>query len=237
MSCIINIDLVPRYGSFTYNIHESSIYMQDNIVANEQDTFKSTGQHQQNPQNDADDMDGHDVIAMGDYIEMNDLLISSCKEQHEQKTGSAGDYIEMNDLLISSYKEQHEQETGSAGDYIEMNDLLISSCKEQHEQETGSAADDIAVHDNISTDDYIELNDLLNSEVSSSTSENTSKRSMISEEYFDSDVFLKEILEDSNTPDGQHENHKFSIAAPTKSANVVVCSTEQGNSLSVSFLI
>ncbi|GJM84365.1 hypothetical protein PR202_ga00027 [Eleusine coracana subsp. coracana] len=158
-----------RYGSCTYNLHESSFYMQDTISANEQDTCSSTGQHERKGAAD-------DAIAMADYIEINDLL----------------------------------------------------SCKGQHEQKTESAADDIAAHDNIDIDDYIELNDL-NSEASASTSENSSKRSMISEEYFDSDAFLKEIMEDINTYDGQHTDHKFSIAAPSKSANVVIGQTEQGN--------
>jgi hypothetical protein len=176
---------VARYGSCTCNLHESSIYVQHTISGNKEETSSNVVQHEQKIQNAADDIDLLDVIAMGDYIEMNDLLISSSKGQHEQNAKSG--------------------------------------------------ADDIAVYDNTDTDDYIELNDLLNSEASASTSENTSKRSMISEEYFDSDAFLKEIMEDSNTPHGQDKDHKFSIAAPSKSVNVVISPTEQGNSPSNSF--
>nr|CAB3494885.1 unnamed protein product [Digitaria exilis] len=99
------------------------------------------------------------------------------------------------------------------------------SSKVQFEQKPVSAVDDIDV---IATGDYIELNDLLTSEASASTSENSSKRSMISEEYFDSDAFLDEILKGTNTTDGQNQDHRFSIAAPTKSANVVLSPSEQG---------
>ncbi|TVU30759.1 hypothetical protein EJB05_22397, partial [Eragrostis curvula] len=134
---------------------------------------------------------------------------TSSTGQHEQKTQSAAD-----DVIAT-------------GDYLELNDL-IGPCIVQHEQNTENAADGICFRDDIATDDYIELNDLLNSEASSSTSESTSKRSLISEEYFDSDAFLRVILEDSNIPDEQHRDHKFSIAAPTKSANVVINPTEQG---------
>jgi hypothetical protein len=40
---------------------------------------------------------------------------------------------------------------------------------------------------------------------------------------------LGEILKGSNTTDGQNQDHKFSIAAPTRSANVVLGPSEQGN--------
>ncbi|CAN6299669.1 unnamed protein product [Urochloa humidicola] len=98
------------------------------------------------------------------------------------------------------------------------------SGKFQFEQIPLSAVDVIDV---IATGDYIELNDLLTSEASASTSENSSKRSMISE-YFDSDALLSEILKGSNTTDGQNQDHKFSISAPTKSSNVVLGPSEQG---------
>ncbi|KAK3153547.1 hypothetical protein QOZ80_2BG0176990 [Eleusine coracana subsp. coracana] len=144
-----------------------------------------------------------------DTISASEQDTCSSTGQHEQK--GAADDADGDDAIAMV-------------DYIEMNDLL--SCKGQHEQRTQSAADDTAAHDNIDIDDYIELNDL-KSEASASTSENSSKRSMISEEYFDSDAFLKEIMEDSNTYDGEHTDHKFSIAAPSKSANVVIGQTEQ----------
>ncbi|XP_062204986.1 NAC domain-containing protein 17-like isoform X2 [Phragmites australis] len=179
------------------------------VAANEQDICSSKGQHE-HAHSAADDIAVHDVIATGDYIELNDLLISSSKGQREQKTA---DDIAVHDVIAT-------------GDYVELNALLSSSSKGQHEQK--SAADDIAVHDVITTGDYIELNDLLSSEASASTSENSSKRSIISEEYFDSDAFLREILKDSDTTDGQHQDRKFSIAAPTKSANVVISPSEQG---------
>ncbi|RCV43160.1 hypothetical protein SEVIR_9G273700v4 [Setaria viridis] len=99
------------------------------------------------------------------------------------------------------------------------------SSKRQFEQKPLGAVDYIDV---IATGDYLELNDLLSSEASASTSENSSKRSMISEEYFDSDALLGEILKGSNTTDGQNQDHKFSIAAPTKSANVVLGPSKQG---------
>ncbi|CAL4924560.1 unnamed protein product [Urochloa decumbens] len=99
------------------------------------------------------------------------------------------------------------------------------SSKFQLEQKSPCVVDVIDV---IATGDYIELNDLLNSEASASTSENSSKRSMISEEYFDSDSLLSEILKGSNTTDGHNQGHKFSLAAPTKSANVVLSPSEQG---------
>ncbi|CAL4941435.1 unnamed protein product [Urochloa decumbens] len=106
----------------------------------------------------------------------------------------------------------------------DLNEEEVSS-KFQFEQKPLSAVDVIDV---IATGDYIELNDLLTSEASASTSENSSKRSMISEEYFNSDALLSEILKGSNTSDGQNQDHKFSIAAPTKSANVVLSPSEQG---------
>ncbi|KAG2538515.1 NAC domain-containing protein 102-like isoform X3 [Panicum virgatum] len=105
------------------------------------------------------------------------------------------------------------------------NEEDVCSSKVQFEQKHQSALDDTDV---IATGDYIELNDLLTSEASASTSENSSKRSMVSEDYFDSDAFLHEILKGSNTTDGQNQDHKFSIAAPTKSANVVLSPSEQG---------
>ena len=102
----------------------------------------------------------------------------------------------------------------------------VCSSKVQFEQKPQNALDDIDV---IATGDYIRLNDLLTSEASASTSENSSKRSMVSEDYFDSDAFLREILKGGNTTDGQNQDHKFSIAAPTKSANVVLSPSEQGS--------
>jgi len=106
------------------------------------------------------------------------------------------------------------------------NEEDVCSSKVQFEQKHQSALDDTDV---IATGDYIELNDLLTSEASASTSENSSKQSMVSEDYFDSDAFLREILKGGNTTDGQNQDHKFSIAAPTKSANVVLSPSEQGS--------
>ncbi|XP_062200784.1 NAC domain-containing protein 37-like isoform X2 [Phragmites australis] len=210
----LNAD-APNDSLESYLQYLSKIEEPKTVAANDQDIFSSEGQHEQKAQSAADDIDVHDVIATGDYIELNDLLNFSSKGQHEQKTQSAADDIAVHDVIATE-------------DYIELNDLLISSSKGQHEQKTQRAEDDIDVHDAIATGDYIELNDLLSSEASASTSENSSKRSMISEEYFDSDAFLREILNGSNTTDEQDQDRKFSIAAPTKSANVVISPSEQG---------
>ncbi|PAN47889.1 hypothetical protein PAHAL_9G305600 [Panicum hallii] len=127
--------------------------------------------------------------------------------------------------VMHEYQVEQNDEANLPQVTADANEEDVCSSKVQFEQKPLSALDDIDV---IATGDYIELNDLLTSEASASTSENSSKRSMVSEDYFDSDAFLREILKGSNTTDGLNQDHKFSIAAPTKSANVVLSPSEQG---------
>ncbi|XP_025797458.1 NAC domain-containing protein 40-like isoform X5 [Panicum hallii] len=128
--------------------------------------------------------------------------------------------------VMHEYQVEQNDEANLPQVTADANEEDVCSSKVQFEQKPLSALDDIDV---IATGDYIELNDLLTSEASASTSENSSKRSMVSEDYFDSDAFLREILKGSNTTDGLNQDHKFSIAAPTKSANVVLSPSEQGS--------
>jgi hypothetical protein len=111
---------------------------------------------------------------------------------------------------------------------VSVNEQDVSSSKGLDGQKT-SAADDQSVNHAPSREGYIELNDFLNSDSSASTSEYSSQRTMISEEYFDSDAFLREIRNDHNAADEEHTDSKFSVAAASKSDCVVISPPEQGN--------
>ncbi|KAJ1257261.1 hypothetical protein BS78_K135600 [Paspalum vaginatum] len=152
--------------------------------------------------------------------------ISSSKGQNEQNTQSAADDFDIHDVLATEdYIELNDiphDGTAFPDDVLSLDDLLIPQASTP--TSTNSSKQTSAVHDALTLDD---LYDLLTPEASASTSANSSKRSMLSEEYFDIDAFLRDDFKDSNTTDGQNKDHKFSIAAPTKLANVVVNPSEQ----------
>ncbi|KAK8445175.1 hypothetical protein SEVIR_9G273500v4 [Setaria viridis] len=154
--------------------------------------------------------------------------ISSSKGQNEQNTQHIADGIDIDNVLANE-------------DYIELNDLLYDDDAVRNDALTPEDLDDLlipqasaptstnsskqssAVHDALE-----DLDDLLTPEASASTSANSSKRSMFSEECFDCDAFLREILKDSNSNEGENKDNKFSIAAPTNLVNVVISPSEQG---------
>ncbi|WVZ58514.1 hypothetical protein U9M48_008785 [Paspalum notatum var. saurae] len=152
--------------------------------------------------------------------------ISSSKGQNEQNNQSAADDFDIHDVLATEdYIELNDiphDGTAFLDGVLSLDDLLIPHASTP--TSTNSSKQTSAVRDALTLED---LNDLLTPEASASTSANSSKRSMFSEEYFDIDAFLRDDLEDSNTTDGQNKDHKFNIAAPTKSDNVVVNPSEQ----------
>ncbi|KAG8088591.1 hypothetical protein GUJ93_ZPchr0010g7312 [Zizania palustris] len=138
---------------------------------------------------------GEKNINAGDkQISVNANAPRDCKESYVQ--------------YLAKLEEQHS----SWNRIVVANEQNDSSSKGQGEQKT-SALNDQTVDYALPGEAYIELNDLLSSDASASTSEYSSRRSMISEEYFDSDAFLREIR---NT------------AAPTKSDCEVISTPEQG---------
>ncbi|KAL5223545.1 hypothetical protein ABZP36_010184 [Zizania latifolia] len=151
---------------------------------------------------------GDKEINAGDkQISVNENAPNDCKESYLQ-------YL----------AEIEEQNAAWNPQIVAANEQNDSSSEGQERKKT-SAVDGRAIDCALSDEAYIELNDLLSTDASASTSEYSSRRSMISEEYFDSDAFLREIR---NTAHEEHMNSKFSIAAPTKSDCVVISPPEQG---------
>ncbi|XP_052134680.1 protein ATAF2-like isoform X2 [Oryza glaberrima] len=134
---------------------------------------------------------------------------------------------ERKEFYLQYLAELEEQNAAWNNQAVSVNEQDVSSSKGLDGQKT-SAADDQSVNHAPSREGYIELNDFLNSDSSASTSEYSSQRTMISEEYFDSDAFLREIRNDHNAADEEHTDSKFSVAAASKSDCVVISPPEQG---------
>uniref|UniRef100_A0A0D9XIV9 NAC domain-containing protein n=1 Tax=Leersia perrieri TaxID=77586 RepID=A0A0D9XIV9_9ORYZ len=134
---------------------------------------------------------------------------------------------ERQESYLQYLAELEEQNVASNPQAVSENEKNVSSSKGRDRQKT-IAADDQSVNYSSSSEGYIELNDLLSSDASASTSEYSSRRTVISEDYFDSDAFLREIMKDHKTNDEEHRDSKLSIAAPSKSDRVVISPPEQG---------
>uniref|UniRef100_A0A0E0M6V3 NAC domain-containing protein n=1 Tax=Oryza punctata TaxID=4537 RepID=A0A0E0M6V3_ORYPU len=155
--------------------------------------------------------------------------------QGDEKLNAGDKQISLNANVPNERKQSYlqylaeleEQNAAFNPQAVSVNEQNVSSSKGLDGQKI-SAADDQSVNYAASSEGYIELNDLLSSDSSASTSEYSSRRTMISEEYFDSDAFLREIRNDPNTADEEHKDSKFSIAAPSKSDCVVISPPEQG---------
>ena len=118
---------------------------------------------------------------------------------------------------------------------------IVSSSKQNSSSREGkdiyedySAADGVDFVNALANEDYIEMKDLLSSDGSASTSEFSSRRS---EEYFDSDALLRELLNDQNTTREVHQDCNHNIAGPTKSDCMVISPPEQGKMTFVSLVL
>ncbi|XP_015697473.1 NAC domain-containing protein 83-like [Oryza brachyantha] len=142
---------------------------------------------------------------------------------------SANARNDRNESYLQYLAELEEQNAASNPQAVSVNEENVSSSKGLDRQKT-NASDDQSVNYAPSSEGYIELNDLLSTDASASSSEYSSRRTMISEEdeYFDSDAFLREIRNDHNTDNEEHADSKFSVTVPSKSDHVVISPPEQG---------
>ncbi|XP_037483062.1 protein ATAF2-like [Triticum dicoccoides] len=137
-------------------------------------------------------------------------------------TNAPSDHLESYLQYLADMEEQN----------VAVNSKIVSSSQQNSSSIEGkdiyedySTADGVDFVNALANEDYIEMKDLLSSDGSASTSEFSSRRS---EEYFDSDALLRELLNDQNTTREIHQDCNHNIAGPTKSDCVVISPPEQG---------
>ncbi|KAI4968497.1 hypothetical protein ZWY2020_045827 [Hordeum vulgare] len=136
-------------------------------------------------------------------------------------TNAPNDHLEFYLQYLTDMEEQN----------VAINSKIVSSSQQNSSSREGkdiyevySAADGVDFVNALANEDYIEMKDLLSSDSSTSTSEFSSRRS---EEYFDSDALMRELLNDQNTNREIHQDCKHNIAGPTKSDCVVISPPKQ----------
>lgn len=95
----------------------------------------------------------------------------------------------------------------------------------------------LSMHEYIQRGDFLELDDLEDPESRSSSSQNSSCPSNLSDKYFDSLALLREIEgEENKTYQSRQASSKYDVAPPVKADDVVLQPVSSGMSGSVKFV-
>ncbi|KAG1366945.1 NAC domain-containing protein 96 [Cocos nucifera] len=151
------------------------------------------------------------------------------EEQHNSIIADAadGDYLEC---VLLNLLEQEENNLSSR-DAVNRSQMVgrdqqgqsVLSGTSVTGPETDSSAEDVYATCDFSKGDYLELNDLYSPETSSSSSDNSSRMSVTSDEYFDADALLRDIGNEHNPRlEEEHADYRYSISASIKSNQVVI---------------
>ncbi|WOL03950.1 hypothetical protein Cni_G12670 [Canna indica] len=183
---------------------------------------------------------------IGDYLELNDfcdpntfagrITVSVDKQGQLSLNESLGEPLSMN-VQNNIYLDES---------YLEINDLCnpeaspglwtVSVDEQQQSSFCGnltktlneSILKDIDATNDFSDGDYLEVNDLCSRETSSSSSDNSSRMSVNSYDYFDADALLS-IGDEGNLRAEGLLDHRFSISTVAESSQVVIRPPQSGS--------